>query len=108
MYTHHAGGRVWFGFLSKRLLTTTVLLAFLLACFQHLQLGTLCIIDPKPRPNGLTEDEIETLKDLAIMVVKGMLMYGCVHDFLDCNFSYIFSSHGCTLAMVDRRERVSS
>jgi CheY-like chemotaxis protein len=37
------------------------------------RLGTLCVIDPVPRPNGLTADETQTLIDLAELTVKVMV-----------------------------------
>lgn len=36
-------------------------------------LGTLCIIDQDPKPEGLTEDERKSLIDLAAIVVDGMV-----------------------------------
>jgi CheY-like chemotaxis protein len=37
------------------------------------KLGTFCIIDSKPRPQGMTADEQENLKDFAAMAMKCMV-----------------------------------
>jgi CheY-like chemotaxis protein/signal transduction histidine kinase len=37
------------------------------------RLGTLCIIDRKPWPNGLTDDQLLTLRDLADMTVDALV-----------------------------------
>jgi CheY-like chemotaxis protein/signal transduction histidine kinase len=37
------------------------------------KLGTFCIIDDKPWPNGLTQDQQDTLKDFAAMAMKAMV-----------------------------------
>lgn len=40
---------------------------------ETMKLGTLCIIDSKSRPEGLSRDEIKTLQDLAAMTVQSMV-----------------------------------
>jgi CheY-like chemotaxis protein/signal transduction histidine kinase len=37
------------------------------------KLGTFCVIDDKPRPNGLSQDEQDNLKDFAAMAMKAMV-----------------------------------
>jgi len=37
------------------------------------KLGTFCIIDSEPRPNGLSQEQRDTLRDLADMTVKVMV-----------------------------------
>jgi len=44
-----------------------------LLCPEGFKLGTLCIVDTVPRPQGLSDDQKQTLKDLADMVIKVMV-----------------------------------
>lgn len=54
-------------------LITCQLTLFLIFLLQGYKLGTLCIVDTRPRPAGLSEDEKDALRDLADMVIKLMV-----------------------------------
>jgi CheY-like chemotaxis protein/signal transduction histidine kinase len=40
---------------------------------EGVKIGTLCLIDHRPRPNGMSESEQESLNDLASMTVQAMV-----------------------------------
>ena len=44
-----------------------------LLCPEGYKLGTLCLIDTKPRPDGLTLDEKQNIRELASLVVDSMV-----------------------------------
>jgi CheY-like chemotaxis protein/signal transduction histidine kinase len=44
-----------------------------LVCPEGYKLGTLCVVDSKPRPQGISDKELQFLKDLAAMLVDTMV-----------------------------------
>ena len=52
-----------------------------LICPEGYRLGTLCIMDTKPRPEGLSLDEKQNLSELAAMVMEVMVEQRQVRNF---------------------------
>lgn len=57
------------------------------------KLGTLCVIDPDVRPQGLTDDEysiMEALTELSVRVFEGMKRDARLNDYLDIASDWIW------------------
>jgi CheY-like chemotaxis protein len=46
-----------------------------LMCPEGYRLGTICVVDSKPRPDGMSESQLRNLKDLAEMIVEVMVAH---------------------------------